>query len=255
MATTVIEAASARSQVRVAPAGEAEGRRWQGLYTAGGVGALITAVLIPIHVLVFIIWPPPLDGTVNDWFTLFNDNRLLGLLSMDLLLMADYVLLIPIVLALAIALRQTSPSLVVAGAACFFVAIAVYFASNTAVEMMSLSNQYADATTDAERAMYLAAGQAQIESYVGTAFHVNYLLGSLAGILIGIAMLRGTVFSSTAGYAAIIGNAVGLGLYLPVIGLIVSVISGLILWVWYILIGRTLLNIAQTTRLAQEERT
>jgi hypothetical protein len=252
MATTVMEAASARLHGRVASAGETTDSNWRGLYTAGGVAAFVTAVFIPIHVLVFIIWPPPLDGTVNDWFTLFNDNWLLGLLSMDLLLMADYVLLIPIVLALAIALRHTSPSLVAAGTACFFVAIAVYFSSNTAVEMMSLSNQYADAATDAERAVYLAAGQSQIESYVGTAFHVNYLLGSLAGILIGIAMLRGTVFSRPAGYAAIIGNAVGFGLYLPVIGLALSVIAGLILWVWYILIGRILLKLGRATRPAQQ---
>lgn len=255
MATTVIEAAPTRFQARFASAGEAVEPNWRGIYTAGGVAALITAVLIPIHVLVFIIWPPPLDGTVNDWFTVFNDNWLLGLLSMDLLLMVDYVLLIPIVLALAIALRRTSPSLVVTGVACFFVAIAIYFASNTAVEMMSLSNQYADATTDAERAIYLAAGQAQIESYVGTAFHVNYLLGSLAGILIGIAMLRGAVFSRTAGYAAVIGNAVGLGLYLPVIGLILSVIAGLILWIWYILTGRSLLKLGRATCLTQQKRT
>jgi hypothetical protein len=30
------------------------------------------------------------------------------------------------------------------------------------------------------------------------------------------------------------------------------VIAGLILWIWYILIGRTLLKIGRTTRLAQE---
>ncbi len=34
----------------------------------------------------YIIWPPPFDGTTLDWFSLFQDNSLLGLLSLDLLL-------------------------------------------------------------------------------------------------------------------------------------------------------------------------
>src|SRR5215207_3254879 len=93
---------------------------WKPLYRVGGAAALITAVLIPIHVIVFIVWPPPLEGTVIDWFTLFQDNWLLGLLSMDLLLMADYVLLVPIVLALYVVLRRASEYLMAIGTALFF---------------------------------------------------------------------------------------------------------------------------------------
>ena len=36
---------------------------WKPLYRAGGVAALITAVLIPTQIIVFVAWPPPLDGT------------------------------------------------------------------------------------------------------------------------------------------------------------------------------------------------
>jgi hypothetical protein len=39
---------------------------------------------------------------------------------------------------------------------------------------------------------------------------------------------------------AILGNAVGLGLYVPVVGVYISVFSVLFLEVWYILIGRRL---------------
>jgi hypothetical protein len=41
-----------------------------------------------------------------------------------------------------------------------FVGIAVYFASNQAFSMLSLSDQYAAATTDAQRSMLLSAGEA-----------------------------------------------------------------------------------------------
>src|SRR3712207_1519303 len=138
---------------------------WRLLYRAGGAAALITAVLIPLQIVVFVAWPPPLGGPVIDWFTLFQDNRLLGLLSLDLLLMVDYVLLVPIVLALYVALRRTSGSFMAVATALHFVTIAAYFASNTAFEMLSLRDGYAAATTDAQRATYLAAGQAMLATF------------------------------------------------------------------------------------------
>ena len=42
---------------------------WKPLYRVGGAAALITAVLIPLQIIVFIAWPPPLEGTASDWFT------------------------------------------------------------------------------------------------------------------------------------------------------------------------------------------
>src|SRR5688500_4899524 len=83
---------------------------WKRLYRAAGAAALISAVFIPIQVMVFILWPPPLEGTASDWFTLFQDNKLVGLLNLDLLLVADNVLLVPIFLALYVLLRRASES-------------------------------------------------------------------------------------------------------------------------------------------------
>ena len=67
-------------------------------------------MLIPLQIVVFVAWPPPLEGSTSEWFTLFHENWLLGLLSLDLLLIVDYVLLEPIVLALYVALRRVSES-------------------------------------------------------------------------------------------------------------------------------------------------
>jgi hypothetical protein len=115
---------------------------------------------------------------------------LLGLLGLDLVLMIDYVLFIPIVLALYVVLRPVHAAWAAIGTALFGVAIAGYFASNTSLEMLSLSRGYADAGTTAQKAVYLAAGQAMLATFQGTAFYVSYVLGSLAGVLVGMAMLK-----------------------------------------------------------------
>ena len=61
---------------------------WKGLHRVGGVAALIQVVLMPIQIINFFAWPPP--TTVAGYFTLFENNWLLGLLSLDLLLL-DFV--------------------------------------------------------------------------------------------------------------------------------------------------------------------
>ncbi|HEX2498031.1 MAG TPA: hypothetical protein VHO00_04475, partial [Actinomycetes bacterium] len=80
------------------------------LYRVGAVAALSTAVLIPVQVAVFLSWPPPLDSTAADWFDLFRDNKLVGLVDLDLLLVVDNVLLVPLLLAIYVVLRRTADS-------------------------------------------------------------------------------------------------------------------------------------------------
>ena len=81
---------------------------WKDLYRIAAFAAVTIVILIPVQILVFVISPPP--STVADFFKLFQNNALLGLLSLDLLLMVDYVLMIPIFLAIYIILRKINQS-------------------------------------------------------------------------------------------------------------------------------------------------
>jgi len=135
---------------------------WKPLYKVAGVAALIIAGLTVIQAIIFIAWPPP--GTVIGYFTLLQNNRLLGLLSLDLLSMAVIALMGLIWLALYVALRRTSQSFMAIALTLAIVAVALYFSSNTVFNMLSLSSQYAAATTEAQRSSFLAAGQASLRS-------------------------------------------------------------------------------------------
>ena len=84
-----------------------------------------------------------------------------------------------------------------------------------------------------------------LATWQGTAFQAAYILGSFAGIAVGAVMLRSAVFSNVTGWMAILGNAVGLGLYVPVVGVYISVFSVLFLEIWYILISRRLFQLAR----------
>jgi hypothetical protein len=214
---------------------------WQTLHRVGGVTALAVLVLIPIQMVVFFIWPPP--TTVMGWFTLFQDNALVGLLDMDLLLIIDYLLLIVVFSALWASLRRANESLMAIALILQLIATAAYLASTVAFEMLSLSNQYAAATTDAERSLFLAAGQAMLVTWQGTAFDVSYVLSAIAVLTVSAVMLRSHMFSKVTGYA---GLSAGILMSVPptagMIGIVFSLVSLVPLVIWLTLIARRLLH-------------
>ncbi len=215
------------------------------LYLTGGVAALVIAVLIPLQAIVFIANPPP--DNVLAYFSLFQNNKLLGLLDLDFLMIVDQVLMIPVLLALYVALRRSGESAMIIATALAFLGIAAYFAAREATfGLLVLSDQYASAATEAQRAMLLAAGQALLANYSGTNFHISYNLGQFAGVVVSAIMLRDTRFGRIAPWAGIIGNIVGWGLYVPGIGIYISLLSVLGLWIWYIVVARKLWVIARS---------
>jgi len=207
-----------------------------------GVAALLMVVFIPIQSIVFVVWPPP--STVIGWFTLFQHNRLLGLLDMDLLLIVDQVLMGLVLLALYAALKRASPSLMAIALTAGLVGIAAYFASSTAFNMLSLSSQYAAATTAVQRAMFEASGQATLAIWQGTAFDVSYVLEGVALLIIAVVMLRSTLFSNATAY---VGILMGVVMLVPptvgTIGLLFSLGSLVPLEIWLILIARRLFQL------------
>jgi hypothetical protein len=232
---TILKPSSIPQVEAVADAPQA-GSSWRTLYRAAGVAALVTAVLIPIQVAVFVAYPYP--DTVAGWYRLLQDNPLAGLVDLDLLLVVDNVLLVVIALAVYVALRPASPSVTTMATGLWLLAVVMVIAANPALEMRSLSDQFTAAATEAQRSSALAAGQALLAGWEGTAFQVGYVVGQLAGATLGMVMLRSNRFGRAVPYALILGNLIGFGYYLPTVGLAISAFSGVVLWAWYVLVAR-----------------
>jgi hypothetical protein len=236
------EAPSASQKPMDEPPIETTESAWKPLYRVAGVAALLIVVFIPIQSIVFVLWPPP--NTVIGWFTLFQHNGLLGLLDMDLLLIIDQVLMGLVLLALYIVLKRASPSLMAIALTAGLVGIAAYFASSTAFNMLSLSSQYAAATTAAQRAVFEASGQATLALWQGTAFDVSYVLEGGALLIIAVVMLRSNTFSkATASVGILMGGVMLVPPTIGTIGLLFSLGSLVPLEIWLILIARRLFQL------------
>jgi hypothetical protein len=231
---------------------------WASLYKLGGMAALLIVLTALLEIiLTFLPGGYASSETVTDWFTLFQNNWFLGLRNLGLLNIVMTLLGIPMFLALYIAHRNADPQYATLALVTSFIGVAVFYATNRAFPMLDLSNQYAAATTDAQRAMLSAAGQSMLsvgESHTPGTF-LGFFLSEVAGILISAVMLRSRVFNTLNAYFGILGFSLLLifeicSSFVPSLSgvvLIFAMSGGLLSMAWYTLIARRLFQLANAS--------
>lgn len=207
---------------------------WESLFKLAMWCSILMAAIIPVQIAVYVISPPP--STVEGFYNLYNESRLLGLLSLDLLYMINTVILIPIYMALLISLQGASRPMISLAAVISLIGIVSYFPSNVSLEMMGLSSKYFAADSFSQKQIILAAGEAAMARYTGTAFAVYYILNAIVLIIISVVMLKSKIYSKATG---LIGLLSGILMSVPstfgTIGLIFSLLS-LIPWIVFTLL-------------------
>jgi hypothetical protein len=156
------------------------------------------------------------------------------------------ILSIPLTLALYFALRKTDQAFAALFVLLSLIGVMCFIAARPAFEMLYLSEQFLAAGTEAQKAVLLAAGEAKLATFHGTAFQVSYLLGSINGLIVSLVMLKSKIFSRATAYVRIGSSVFDFGLYVPIIGMYLSIFSVLFLFAWNIMVARRLFQLART---------
>jgi hypothetical protein len=231
--------------------------RWQNICRLGGAAALLTVLTALAEILItFLPGGYTTAETVTDWFALLQNNPFLGLRNLGLLNIVMTTLSIPLVFALYWVYRKVNPQFAALAMILSFIGLAVFYATNRAFPMLDLSAQYAAATSQAERTMLEAAGQAMLsvgQSHTPGTF-LAFFFSEIAGILMAVVMLRGKLLAPAAAIAGVIGH--GFLLVFEVLSsfvpsshdaiLILAMIGGLSNMTWYILVALGLFRLGQT---------
>lgn len=223
----------------------------------GGFCALVcVAFWLTEFVAIIFMGPPP--TAIDDWFGLFRDRGLLGLLDSYLLDAAALVALVPVFLALFAALRRQAVSLMAIATVFALIGIALWISTNPALAMLSLSKQYDAATTEAQRSTFMAAAQTLLTMQDGVGAYFGYLLFAAGGLFASFAMFRGKTFNRMTAWVGILANscqiveppgaAVSAGFYKAFgPGVILIGLSGLFFLAWHLLIGLRLIRMGRTS--------
>lgn len=230
---------------------------WNSLYRLGGVAALFS-VLVALTDIALTFFPagaePPGTMTAVDWFQLFQDNWFFGLRNLGLLPnILNLSLSIPIFLALYEVHKHTNRAYAALAMVLAFVGTAIYLSNNAAFPMLALSARYEAATTQAQRALLTAAGEAVLargEDFTPGAF-MGFLFSEMAMIVMALVILRGGIFGKATACAGILGS-----LFLTIftiwttfipeffeIAMFFALIGGLLSIAWNILTARKLFQL------------
>lgn len=199
------------------------------IYKISGIATWIIVILIPIQIFFFGMYPPP--ESPQDFFELFNDNWILGLLSLDLLYIINNTLMILVYLGLYAALKRANLAYMTIALVIGFIGIASYYSSTVIFEMKALSHQYMETSSNELKEQIISSGNLLLLRYKGTAFDIYYILNALTLIIASRVMLMDNTFNKK---TAVWGLIAGVLMIIPstagMIGLIMSLIS-LIPWI------------------------
>lgn len=146
--------------------------------------------------------------SIEEWFALVQSNRILALTELTSLQIPLFCLFGLVLLGVHRALRPAAPAYVDAATLIGLIGIPVYVTSNTALTILSLSDQYLAASTAMERTALLAAGNMALAQYDGMGLNVGVPLVMASCFVLSALMWRSPAFGSL---PAAVGLAAALG--------------------------------------------
>jgi hypothetical protein len=207
--------------------------RWRTLYRIGAAAALLTVAIIPFSVIAFFVWPTFPDNILD----VIQESWLAGLMSLDAGYLFGNLFVLPFFLVLYVTLREVDKGWTLIALVLGLMGLLCLPLARPIPEMFAISEKYAAATTEAERAMYWATGEGMLSHFHGMAYHTHYVLGALSLLISSILMMRSSLYSKALAWVGIVTNVVVFGLYVPVIGTYISTLSVLGYAIWCIMFG------------------
>jgi hypothetical protein len=219
------------------------------LYRVGGMSAIVLGIAYIIIIALYVPMGARPTGA-EAWLTYIAGHTTAWWAILGLSVLTDF-LLVPVALALYLALKRISRNVMLLATACvgLFVVLDLAITWTNYASLITLSGHYAAATGDAQRAVLVTAAiypSAVLESNL--LFVYNTLTLSVGILMTGFVMLKG-IFSKVTAY---LGVATGIFGIVAVVGpffvssLDVTIIfASLLTMVWVLFVGYRLYRLGR----------
>jgi hypothetical protein len=220
--------------------------RWKDMYRLGGVFCLIGLAVVVLAIIAFVIWPyTPGVASAEEVFAILQSDLVGGIMSLDFFFVLGTMVSIPILVALYAALKRANESYALLALILGLTGAIALIPSRPIVEMVNLSDLYAGAATVAAKSQYVAAGEALLTLFNGTAWVMNIVLVSVSYVISSLLMLRSGIFGKATAYVGLITNVMALCFFLPVVGtplLLLATVGGA---AWLVQLARGFFELAR----------
>jgi len=233
---------------------------WKSLYRVGAVAALLAVFVFRRY------WSAELDVfrgfgifavpetppvSAAEWFALLQAHPYVGFSLLGIYDVIEIFLVGLVFLAVCAACWQTARSALLVVTGCTLAGIGVFWASNQALGLFLLSVKFAAAANESERATFESAGEVLLAlNEHGAGPHLGILLVLMAGLILSLVMLRGSVFGKAAAVTGILTNVIYM-LYFPALAFgpgvytIPPVVAAPFRITWYFLVAMKLFRLAK----------
>jgi hypothetical protein len=213
---------------------------------------LIAYSLVTLFIMSIIGGPPE---TIEQTFSILRENRLNGLLRLDILTVFVMPLYYLLFYSLYIALNKTDHALVTISIIFAFAGLTLFLATPSVFSYLYLSDKFSAAITELQKNQLLAAGESLLASdmWHGTGARVGGLLLQTGALIISVVMLRSNVFSRFTALTGITSHGLDLlhiiiGFFIPSLGNALMFIAGPLYLLWFPLVGLRLYKLRLVNR-------
>lgn len=241
-------------------------KQWNSIYFLGAITAILVALGSILDIVISIALGGDLSalpGTAAERLNQMHGNALVGLYNLDMLNLITTFMLLPTILAVCAAHRKVNPAFSSFAMILSTIGTALFAANNGALSMLALSGKYTAASTEAQKTLLAAAGEALLASgeHGSPGAFLGFMLPSVAAILVSCIMLKGKIFGKPVSYLGIAGNTLLL-IYLVIVtfmpgmkssAVILASPGGLLAIAWLIMLSRRLFQMA--SRKTESSRT
>ncbi len=220
--------------------------RWKDLYRIGALACTAFPISILFAIIIFFIWPyAPGSISVDDIFAILQISRMAGLMALEIQVIVLLAVMVLQLLAVYAALKHVNVSYALIALVFGLMGVVLWLTARPVAEMAYLSDQYAAATTDVARRQYLTAGETFYALFDGTTWMVSQFFIGISGMISSLLMVRSEAFSKATAYTGIGLSIVGFGFWIPVIGVVLSLLGTMGGVAWYNLMARDFFRLAR----------
>jgi hypothetical protein len=213
------------------------------IYWLGGTSCLVLLgySLATLLIMTLIGGPPE---TIDEAFSLLNNNKLSALLRLDILTVFVMPLYYFLFYSLFVSLKDSDHALSAISMILAFAGLTLFLATPSVFSYLYLSDKFEVADSEFQKNQLLAAGEAVIASdmWHGTGARIGGMLLQTGALLISVLMLRTNVFNRSTAITGIATHGLDLahivfGFFSPAIGNIMMFIAGPLYLLWFPMVG------------------
>jgi hypothetical protein len=214
------------------------------LFRAGGFTAILFLVYSFVTILILVFLDGGYPETATECFDMLKENKFIGLLRLDIV----SVIVIPfyylLFFSLYYALKKDHELIAQIALFCTLAGVTIFISGVNIASIVIVSDKYHLATSPELKQQLLAAGEAMLASdmWINTGAIIRGILIETGAVIFSILMLRTNVFNKMTGWVGVLTHGFDLssiiiGLFIPAIKDIFTMVAGPLYIVWFVLIA------------------